>query len=333
MTGIHATYPPPRLDVSRGFRPRFDSLARIGQLAGGGLTRLAWTPEDRRARGWFLRQAARLQLRPETDRNGNLWAWWGEPGPGAIATGSHLDTVPRGGAYDGALGVVAGFLAVEALMQAKVAPARPLAVAAFTDEEGARFGTPTLGSRLMVGKLDPHTVLLRQDAKGTTMQDSMQRAGVTPSELGKDEGRAANLSAFVELHIEQGRELSELASPVAMASSVWPHGRWRLILVGEPNHAGTTQMNDRRDPMQVAAAAIEGARRVALELHTLATMGKIEVDPNGSNSIPGMVTVWLDLRASSDSAIDRAIADWTHLVRNASEFSQSEVAARVRIPK
>jgi beta-ureidopropionase / N-carbamoyl-L-amino-acid hydrolase len=156
------------------------------------------------------------------------------------------------------------------------------------------------------------------------MHHAMQRAGFSSEGLGIDEIKLAQLSAFVELHIEQGRRLSEHHARLGLASSVWPHGRWRLILVGEANHAGTTLMEDRRDPMQVVATAIEGARTVALNLKALATVGKIEVDPNGSNSIPGRVTAWLDLRAPTDTIIDRCVPEWTQLVETAAEAAGVE---------
>lgn len=150
--------------LAASFETLFAELAEIGRRQDGSYERIAWTEQDALARGWFKSHALRLGLVCEVDRNGNLWAWWGDPAGKAVATGSHLDTVVGGGAYDGAVGVVAGFVALEHLIELGYTPRRPIAVVAFADEEGARFGIPTFGSRLMMGQLDPEAVKPRRDA-------------------------------------------------------------------------------------------------------------------------------------------------------------------------
>ena len=140
------------------FAELWAELAGVGRAElTGGYRRYSWTPADETCRAWFVRTAGNLGLRTDCDRNGNLWAWWGRPAAGAgsaVVTGSHLDSVPDGGAFDGPLGVVSGFAAVEQLRGAGFQPARPIAVAAFTEEEGARFGVACLGSRLLTGAID-----------------------------------------------------------------------------------------------------------------------------------------------------------------------------------
>ncbi|MDQ2725692.1 MAG: M20/M25/M40 family metallo-hydrolase, partial [Actinomycetota bacterium] len=126
--------------MGRHFDAAWHDLASIGARPDGGYDRFAWTDEDAQMRRWFATEAAARSLMVETDRNGNQWAWWGRRGPGAVVTGSHLDSVPGGGAYDGPLGVLSGFLAVDELRCRRVTPVRPIAVANFVDEEGARFG-------------------------------------------------------------------------------------------------------------------------------------------------------------------------------------------------
>jgi N-carbamoyl-L-amino-acid hydrolase len=290
------------------FEACFGGLAAIGRDPAGGWTRLAWTDEDRAARAWFSAEAAARGLPVEQDPAGNLWAWWPGPGEpeegGVVAVGSHLDTVRRGGAYDGALGVVSGLVAVGELIARGVAPARPVAVVAFADEEGGRFGVPTFGSRLLTGALDPAELLERVDEDGTGVSQVLAGAGVNPEALGSDPARVGRLGAFVELHVEQGRGLADLRQPVALATGMWPHGRWRLTLTGEANHAGTTRLPDRRDPMLGLAAAVLAARAAATELGAVATVGRVEVEPNSSNSVPGRVSVWLDARAEHDQTID-----------------------------
>jgi beta-ureidopropionase / N-carbamoyl-L-amino-acid hydrolase len=300
-----------------GFSTRFAELAQIGKRPDGAYKRLAWTAEDASARDWFKAQAARLGLTCEVDRNGNLWAWWGASDSSAVATGSHLDTVAGGGAFDGAVGVVAGFVALENLMRLSKGPHRSIAVVAFADEEGTRFGLPTFGSRLMTGQLDPASVKHRQDSSATTLEEALVAASIDPAGLGRDDYRVRNLDVFVEVHIEQGTDLQQCGRPIGLAFSVWPHGRWSLTLTGESNHAGTARVRDRRDPMLVAAAAIESARLVANERDVFATVGKISVEPNNSNSIAEHVRLWLDLRASEDSSLDTVLEEWMGRVREA----------------
>jgi beta-ureidopropionase / N-carbamoyl-L-amino-acid hydrolase len=296
--------------LAEEFEACFGGLAAVGRdPGGGGWTRLAWTEEDRAARAWFRAEAEARGLAVERDRAGNLWAWWGEAGaPEAVATGSHLDTVPGGGAYDGALGVVSGLVAVGELARRGVEPARPVAVVAFGDEEGGRFGLPTFGSRLLAGALDPAEVLGRADQDGVTVADAMAAAGLDPEAVGPDPERLGRLAAFVELHVEQGRGLADLGHPVALGTAIWPHGRWRLTLTGEANHAGTTRLADRRDPMLGLAAAVLAARAAATELGAVATVGRVLVEPNAANAVPGRVSAWLDARAEQDQTLDWLVA-------------------------
>jgi beta-ureidopropionase / N-carbamoyl-L-amino-acid hydrolase len=303
------------------FEACFGGLAAIGRDPAGGWTRLAWTGEDRAARAWFSSEAAARGLAVEQDPAGNLWAWWPGPGEagegGVVAVGSHLDTVRRGGAYDGALGVVSGLVAVGELTARGVEPARPVAVVAFADEEGGRFGVPTFGSRLLTGALDPGELLERVDEDGVSLSRALAAAGVDPEALGPDPARVGRLGAFIELHVEQGRGLADLGQPVALATAMWPHGRWRLTLTGEPNHAGTTRLPDRRDPMLGLAAAVLAARAAATELGAVATVGRVEVEPNSSNSVPGRVSAWLDARAEQDQTLDWLVTAFETAVADA----------------
>jgi beta-ureidopropionase / N-carbamoyl-L-amino-acid hydrolase len=300
----------------------FGGLAAIGRDPAGGWTRLAWTDEDRAARSWFESEATARGLTVDRDRAGNLWAWW--PGPaadqgGVVAVGSHLDTVRRGGAYDGALGVVGGLVAVGELIARGVEPERPVAVVAFADEEGGRFGVPTFGSGVLAGSLDPPDVLGRADQDGVTVAEAMAAAGVDPETLGPDPARVGRLGAFVELHVEQGRGLVDLGQPVGLGTGIWPHGRWRLTLTGEANHAGTTRLADRRDPMLGLAAAVLAARAAATELDAVATVGRVVVEPNSANAVPGRVSAWLDARAEGDQTLDWLVAAFQAAVEEAAD--------------
>ncbi|MFC3994494.1 allantoate amidohydrolase [Nocardiopsis sediminis] len=295
--------------MSETFDDLWAGLAPLGRdRAGGGYRRFSWTPADRDVRAWFTDAASGLGLDVRTDRNGNLWAWWGEPGPGAIVTGSHLDSVPDGGAFDGPLGVAGGLAAVAGLRRRGVVPDRPIAVTVFVEEEGARFGVPCLGSRLLTGAITAHRAAGLTDADGVTWSAAMQEAGLDPSGIGPDPDLVAHIGAFVELHIEQGRGLADSGSPVGVAGSVWPHGRWRMDFSGRADHAGTTRLADRNDPMLPFAATVLAARSAAEENGAVATVGKVRVWPNGSNAIPSRVRAWLDARAPDEAAL-RAVTD------------------------
>ncbi|MEU9608573.1 allantoate amidohydrolase [Streptomyces sp. NPDC048057] len=284
-------------------------LAPIGRDPGSrGYRRYAWTGADGDCRNWFRTQAADRGLRYEVDRNGNQWAWLGDPDAGnAVVTGSHLDSVPDGGAFDGPLGVVSSFAALDELRDRGAEFARPLAIANFGDEEGARFGLACVGSRLAAGQLTREQAHALVDADGVTLPQAMERAGYDPDAIGADPERLARIGAFVELHIEQGRALDLTDHPVGIASAIWPHGRWRFDFAGEANHAGTTRLADRRDPMLTYAATVLAARRAAEDAGAVATFGKVAVEPNGVNAIPSLVRGWLDSRAVDQGTLDAVV--------------------------
>ncbi|MEO8518400.1 MAG: allantoate amidohydrolase [Dermatophilaceae bacterium] len=275
----------------------------------GGYRRYAWTRVDAILREWFAGEASARGLDLVTDRAGNQWAWWGDPdgavsaGSPGVVIGSHLDSVPDGGAFDGPLGVVSALAVVDVLRAKGFAPSRPIGVANFVDEEGARFGIACAGSRLITGRLDADKARGLRDADGVTMAEAMTAAGHDTGEVGPDEETLRRVGTFVELHIEQGRGLIDLGRPIAVASSSWPHGRWRIDLEGEANHAGTTRLQDRHDPMLALAATVLAARAAATDQGCVATVGKVHVEPNGVNAIPSRVTAWLDARGPDEAGV------------------------------
>ena len=290
---------------------RLADIAAVGRDAtSGGYRRLAWTDADLTLREWFAGEVAGLGLDLEVDRNGNMWAWWGDSsGSDAIVTGSHLDSVPAGGNYDGPLGVASALDAVAELKRRGVQPRRPLAIACFTDEEGGRFGVACIGSRLAGGVLAPERALALRDIDGVTFAEALTAAGRDPQALGAEPDRLARIGAFVELHVEQGRGLIDMNAAVGVGTAVLPHGRWRVDIAGQPNHAGTTLIADRRDPMMGLAVLIESARREAAERDSVshaarATVGKVQCTPNAVNAIPSHVIGWLDARAQDEATLD-----------------------------
>ena len=280
-------------------------LAPIGRdPVSGGYRRFSWTSADCDMRRWFTDQARERDLLLLKDRNANLWAFKGDHAlGGVVALGSHLDSVADGGAFDGPLGVASAFAALDLLEREGLRPARPVALVVFTEEEGARFGVPCLGSRLLTGAFDAERARALKDPGGVTLAEAMTEAGEDASQLGADPSLLGRLDFYVELHIEQGVGLRELGAPLAIGSEIWPHGRWRLDFTGTANHAGTTPMKDRNDPMARFAATALRVLQAAGNEGSRATFGRMEVVPNSTNAIPSRVTAWLDARAATEGAI------------------------------
>jgi beta-ureidopropionase / N-carbamoyl-L-amino-acid hydrolase len=291
------------------FQEMWRELLPIGRHPDShGYRRFAWTGADTECRAWFKEQAEARGLTYEVDRNGNQWAWLGDPAQGdAVVTGSHLDSVPDGGAFDGPLGVVSSFAALDELWARRAEFAKPLAIVNFGDEEGARFGLACVGSRLTAGQLTVEQAHRLTDGEGVTLPRAMEAAGHDPDGIGADPQRLARIGAFVELHVEQGRSLDLSGDRVGIASAIWPHGRWRFDFRGEANHAGTTRLVDRRDPMLSYAETVLAARREAELAGAVATFGKIAVEPNGVNAIPSLVRGWLDSRAADQESLDAVV--------------------------
>jgi len=294
------------------FEQMWRELAPIGRSSTtGGYFRQPFGSAERECHAWFVEQCAARGLEVEQDGNGNTVGWWrgGSTGStrGAVVTGSHLDSVVDGGAYDGPLGVVSALAAVDLLRERGFVPEAPIGIACFVEEEGSRFGIACLGSRLLTGTLPPAQARELRDPDGTYLLDAMTAAGVEP-----DLGRSALLDepgCFVELHVEQGRDLVHRDAAVGVASGIWPHGRYRFDVTGQANHAGTTRMEDRHDPMLTYAMTVLAANKQARLSGQRATFGRVDVRPNGTNAVPSAVTAWLDARADSEEHLEAMLAD------------------------
>lgn len=306
--------------MSQSFDRLWADLESIGRVPSGGYRRFAWTREDHTLREWFTGECAARSLDLTEDRVGNQWAWWGGPdaavadGRPGVATGSHLDSVPDGGAYDGPLSVVSALAAIDALRSRGVVPQRPIGVVNFVDEEGARFGVACGGSRVLTGAMTADRALGLTDDEGLTMAQALTSAGREVTHFGADPQALARIGTFIEVHVEQGRGLVDREVPVAIASDIWPHGRWRIDLPGEANHAGSTRMPDRQDAMISLAEVLLAARAQAVERGGVATIGKVSVQPNGLNAIASHVTAWLDSRAANEEPVRALVADLGEVV-------------------
>ena len=306
------------------FEQMWRDLEPIGRdPRSGGYVRSPFAAAERECVAWYVEQATHRGLAIEQDGQGNAIAWWrpeGATGPG-ILVGSHLDSVDDGGAFDGPLGVVSSFAAIDALCDSGFCPQRPIGVATFVAEEGSRFGLACLGSRLATGLTDPDEARELRDPDGVFLLDAMTAAGLEPR-LGRS-GLLDQVGLFVELHVEQGRDLVDRDRAVAVASAGWAHGRWRFDFTGEPNHAGATRMEDRRDPMLTYAMTVLAANKQARLADARATFGRLTTRPNITNAVPSQVAAWLDARGAdtqvlvelvetiSRQAIERAERDGT----------------------
>lgn len=297
----------------------------------GGYTRPVYSTPELELREWFTTEAARRGLAVERDGNGIIWAWWDLPGSvsvdarrGALVTGSHLDSVPGGGAFDGPLGVASALAAHDVLAAREAAGDlqrnRAMAIAVFPEEEGSAFGVACLGSRLLTGAIERDRALNLRDASGTTFADASRAQGLDPAAMGRDETALARIGDFVELHVEQGLGLNGedhtdaagRGPAVAVASSIIGHGRWRFSVSGQGNHAGTTLMTDRADPMVAAAQMVLAVRKTAAgQNDARATVGRLEPVPGGTNVIASRIDFWMDVR-HPDDAITASLVERIH---------------------
>ena len=294
--------------VSMDFEAMWRELLPVGRASTGGYRRSPFASAERECVDWFLEAAASRDLRIERDGNGNVVAWWEPVGATgqAVVTGSHLDSVTEGGAYDGPLGVVSALAAIDTLRDRGVRPDRPIGVSVFVEEEGSRFGLACLGSRLATGVLAPEKAAALTDRRGVRLDEAMAEAGMS-GEMGRS-AWLDRVGTFVELHVEQGRDLVHRDRSVAVASEIWPHGRYRFDFTGEANHAGATRMEDRHDPMLTYAATALAAGDGARLSGQRATFGRVEAVPNGTNAVPSRVTAWLDARAQSEEVLAALVA-------------------------
>lgn len=308
------------------FAALWRSLSSIGHTDHGCM-RYAWSDADIACREWFTEEATDRSLSVEADRNGNLYAWWGDPdADGAVLVGSHLDSAPPGGVFDGALGVVAGLLAIDLIRERGAKACRPIGIAAFAEDTGARFGVPSLGARLMTGSFEAADALRLRDGDGVRLSEALVGAGIDPQGLGSDPDRVSRIAAFIEPHVEPGRNLTARGTPVGVGTGIWPRGRWRLEFAGSGGHAGTMPMQGRGDPMLTLAFAVLAANKEARLRGARATVGHVRAHPNIANAIAATATASLDARARDDAGLESllkaVIAKTTHrALRDATAFS------------
>jgi N-carbamoyl-L-amino-acid hydrolase len=293
-----------------------EELGRVGATERGGLTRLALSDEDRRGRdlvvGW-MRQAG---LRVTVDQMGNIFGERpGQPGQPPVMMGSHLDSVPTGGKYDGQLGVLCALETIRTLNDHRVHTRHPVTLVIFTNEEGARFQPAMLASGVMAGKIALEDAYNARDQDGLRLVDELERIGY----LGAEPCVPRPLRAYLELHIEQGPVLEEEGLSVGVVEGIVAIAWSRLTIDGVQDHAGPTPMRIRHDALVAAAEVVAGVRGIARELggDLVTTVGHLTVAPNIVNAIPGRVALSIDMRDPDDATLDRARPMLDRVVREA----------------
>ncbi len=301
MTGT-----PLRVNLDR-LRADIEALARIGRDPAGGISRPAWSPAHEEARAWLVERLRAAGLAAHVDPAGNILGRLGEAGGHPVVmVGSHIDTVPQGGPLDGALGVLAGLECLRTLAAAGQRPARPVEVAAFTDEEGRFYSF--FGSRALAGSLDLALGARLADPTGQPLAEAMRHAGFDLQRALDARRDPRTIAAYVELHIEQGPWLEAEGIPIGIVEGIVGIRRRRLTFVGQPDHAGTTPMDRRRDAFFTAAEYATKSREAVVKGgagRSVTTIGVVEVKPGVPNIVPARTALIQELRDTDPAVLDR----------------------------
>jgi len=306
-----------RIDKRR-LEQSIEELGRIGRTPRGGLTRLALSDEDKRGRDWMVSRMREAGLAVTVDQMGNIFGRRAaDSALPPVMMGSHVDSVPTGGRYDGQLGVLCGLEVIRSLNDAKIRTRHPVTLAIFTNEEGARFQPAMIASGVLAGKIALEDAYNTRDKDGIRLVDELERIGY----LGAEPCVARPFRAYLELHIEQGPFLEEEGLSVGVVEGIVAIAWSRLTIHGVQDHAGPTPMRIRHDALVAAAEVVGGVRRIAREMggDLVTTVGNLVVAPNIVNAIPGRITLSIDMRDPQDATLDRARAKLEAIVREACE--------------
>jgi allantoate deiminase len=289
-----------------------EDLAKINSVAGPGISRFTYSQDDLKARDYLLTICEELGLQVRVDAVGNIFARLAgqDPSLPPVLSGSHIDSVKSGGAFDGIVGSVGALECVRVMQENQYLPKCPIEVVFFAEEEGSNFQVPVMGSKVLVGKLSRKDLQSMFNAEGISAYDLAKNAGFNPDNIPHDVLKKGDIKAMVELHIEQSVRLDEEHHPVGIVNGIAGLKWYKITFQGKQNHAGATPMHLRQDPMCAAAACIAQVKDMAqsTKATAVATVGHIEVVPNIPNAIPGEVSFTVDIRDITESGIDAVAA-------------------------
>lgn len=312
------------LQVNRArLQQRLNDLATIGRLPEGGVRRIAYSDEDLAARRWVTTAMEQAGMTITTDGAGNIIGRYaGKQNLPAFATGSHIDTVPTGGRYDGALGVLAGIEVVATLNESGKRLNHPIEVIVFTDEEGEMLGSKAMAGTGNFSNPEPF-----QRLDGTPIQDCLQRINGDWESLSTAQRTAQDIAVYLELHVEQGGVLEAEQYQIGVVQGIVGLRRYRVTVKGRPNHAGTTPMAMRRDALYAASLIVVAVHDVAIEVpgDQVATVGYLTVQPNAANIVPGQVELTIDIRDLSLETLDSMLAILDTRIENIASTTQTQV--------
>lgn len=303
-----------KINIQR-LQNNIEELGKIGLNEHGGLDRTTFTDAELTARKWLCKKLKDQQLDVRLDEAANIWAR--RPGQQnslpVISFGSHIDTVPNGGKYDGALGVLMALEVMEVMNENQYMTDHPLELVSFSAEEPNPFGLSTFGSRAITGKLKGVDLQGVKNPDGKLVSDALANAGGDPEKFDNAVRSPKEIAAFLEVHIEQGKRLLTRNIPIGVVTAITGIYREEVTVFGEANHAGTTLMNDRNDALTAAAEiilALESVCRSHPADEVVGTMGRIIVQPNAANIIPKQAQLSLELRGKTNTEIKDVLAEW-----------------------
>ncbi|MCM3728511.1 Zn-dependent hydrolase [Neobacillus cucumis] len=303
-------------ELQKRIEEHIETLSKFTATPGNGTTRRTYSKEDKQARDYIKDKMMEYGLQVREDGFGNIFGKLEgtlKEAP-SVLLGSHFDSVPNGGSYDGPAGVVAGLEVAGLFAKNKLTPKYPLEVIALIEEEGARFGGGLMGSRGITGLLSDEDFKQLKDKDGISTEEAMKKIGLDPSLPKKRDPKT--MKAFLELHIEQGPILEEKKIPIGVVEAIVGLTQFEITVEGQAGHAGTTPMNRRSDALVAAATMIAQFPNLAIEEGegTVMTTGQLQVYPNGANVIPNKVVFTVDLRSSKEEHIENVIRKMNKLI-------------------
>lgn len=291
---------------------RLYELSKIGLTDENGSYRIGFSAEEKEAKVLVAKWMTEAGLQVKQDEAGNIIGRLAgkENELPSILSGSHVDSVPNGGHFDGPLGVLAALEVVEAWRETGFKPMHPYEVIIFSDEEGARFNGGLTGSRAMTGDIDVENQLSLVDSQGSNFQTVIENNGLTLDTFFQAKRDLSKIKAYVEVHIEQGKRLEIENLPVGIVTGIAGPSWLKIILSGEAGHAGNTPMDDRKDALVAAGELIAAIPALPRQVSStaVATVGKIHVHPNGVNVIPGSVELFVDIRDIYEDKVDELVS-------------------------